>query len=59
MDEGDVVRRAAAAGVGVYPLGGYRAVPRPERPGGLVLGYSCLGPADAERAIAVLARVAR
>jgi GntR family transcriptional regulator/MocR family aminotransferase len=56
-DEDDVVDRAAAAGVGVYPFGAYRARRRDGDRPALVLGYSCLTRDQADAGVAVLARV--
>ena len=58
MDEEDVTERAARAGVGVYPLGRYRAVRRDVDRHGLVLGYSTLTPEQADAGVAVLAGLA-
>jgi GntR family transcriptional regulator/MocR family aminotransferase len=56
-DERDVVERAAAAGVGVYPFGGYRIRQREDDEPALVLGYSCLTAEEADAGVAVLARI--
>jgi GntR family transcriptional regulator/MocR family aminotransferase len=56
FDEARVVERAAAAGVGIEPLGLHRF--EPGGPRGLVLGYGALAEPALERAVALLAREA-
>ena len=55
LDERTVVARAAAAGVGVYPLDNYRTDHRRPMPPGLVLGYGMLSPARIEHGVRLLA----
>jgi GntR family transcriptional regulator/MocR family aminotransferase len=58
-DESEIVARARAAGVGVYPLSPFRTSRRPDEPPALVLGYGTLGPAEMERGVRLLADALR
>ncbi len=53
----DLIRRAAARGVGIYSVDRYFLSP-PER-GGLVLGYSSMSPPEIRRGVAELAKAIR
>jgi GntR family transcriptional regulator / MocR family aminotransferase len=59
VDEGVLVRRALAAGVRVYPLGGFRVRPAADDVAGLVLGYGCVPPAAAAIGVRRLAAAVR
>ena len=55
LDEAELVRRAAQAGVGVYPLSAYcLRPPKPDQPPTLLLGYGRLETADMAPAFALL-----
>ena len=55
LDEGELVRRAAEQGVGVYPLSSYcLTAPNPHRPPTLVMGYARLDAADMAPAFQLL-----
>ena len=57
LDEGELVRRAAEQGVGVYPLSSYcLTAPDPHRPPTLVMGYARLDAADMAPAFRLLRR---
>ena len=56
-DEIEVVDRAVAAGVRVYPLAQYRVPNGPPLPPALVLGYGSVTPDQSDRGIRVLADV--
>jgi GntR family transcriptional regulator / MocR family aminotransferase len=58
-DESEIVARARAVGVGVYPLSPFRTSGRPDEPPALALGYGTLGPADLERGVRLLADALR
>jgi GntR family transcriptional regulator / MocR family aminotransferase len=58
-DESEIVGRAHAAGVGVYPLSPFRTSGRFDEPPALVLGYGTLGPAELERGVRLLADALR
>jgi GntR family transcriptional regulator/MocR family aminotransferase len=58
-DESEIVARARAAGVGVYPLSPFSTSARPDDPPALVLGYGTLGPAELERGVRLLADALR
>ena len=58
-DESEIVARAHAAGVGVYPLSPFRMNGRPHEPPAVVLGYGTLGPAQLERGVRLLAEALR
>jgi GntR family transcriptional regulator / MocR family aminotransferase len=58
-DESEIVARAHAAGVGVYPLSPFRTSGRPDEPPALVLGYGTLSPAEMERGVRLLADTLR
>jgi GntR family transcriptional regulator/MocR family aminotransferase len=58
-DESEIVARARAAGVGVYPLSPFRMSGRSDEPPALVLGYGTLGPAQLERGVRLLADALR
>src|SRR6266542_3748870 len=53
-DEEDLVRRAAAAGIGLYGLGGFHLAGRSPTPG-LVLGYGSLSEGEISAGVEVLA----
>jgi GntR family transcriptional regulator/MocR family aminotransferase len=59
VEEGALVRRALAAGVRVYPLGGFRVRPAADDVAGLVLGYGSVPPAAAALGVRRLAEAVR